>query len=194
RHRSPRHAGHPCVRSGGPEEMTSKFAPSLFALAVALAATAASAQPSGTSEALEKNFDALISSADQQQWLEQMSSEPNQVGSPHDYVALAARGLDVRGKIVLARYGGGWRGLKPKLAQEHGAIGCLIYSDPADDAYADTDVYPRGGGRPERGVQRGSVADMPIYPGDPETPGVGSVPGARRLSREQAITLLKIPT
>ena len=65
-------------------------------------------------------------------------------GMPDDYDALAQRGIDVKGKIVLARYGGGWRGLKPKLAQEHGAVGCLIYSDPADDGYADGDVYPQG--------------------------------------------------
>src|SRR5438270_3647963 len=258
---------------------------SLAALALALVSTAAVAQPSGTSQALERNFDALISSADQQQWLEQMSSEPNQVGSPHDkanadmelalfkqwgwdahierfdvlyptpisttveliapqhivlggqeppvpedptssrtagalppyvayqgdgdvtapvvyanygmpddYDALAARGIDVRGKIVLARYGGGWRGLKPKLAQEHGAVGCLIYSDPADDSYASADVYPKGGGRPEAGVQRGSVADMPTYPGDPLTPGVGATPNAKRLTRAEARTILKIPT
>ena len=256
---------------------------SIAALAFALASSAAAAQP-GAEMALERNFDALISPADQLQWLQQMSSEPNQVGSPHDkanadfelamfkswgwdahierfdvlyptpisttleliapehlalggqepavpedpssahlagalppyvayqgdgdvtapvvyvnygmpddYDALAQRGIDVRGKIVLARYGGGWRGLKPKLAQEHGAIGCLIYSDPADDSYAEADVYPRGGGRPEGGVQRGSVADMPIYPGDPLTPGVGAVPGAKRLTREEAITILKIP-
>src|SRR5947209_8373445 len=228
-----------------------KQAASLAALALALASTAVGAQPAGVAQALEQRFDALISPADQLNWLQQMSSAPNHVGSPHDkanadfelalfkqwgwdahierfdvlyptpisttvelvapqhvalggqepavpedptsantagalppyvayqgdgdvtapvvyvnygmpddYDALAARGIDVRGKIVLARYGGGWRGLKPKLAQEHGAIGCLIYSDPADDAYADTDVYPRGGGRPEAGVQRGSVAGM----------------------------------
>jgi len=257
---------------------------SLAALALALASTAV-AQPTGTSQALEKNFDSMISSADQLAWLKQMSSEPNQVGSPHDkanadfelamfkqwgwdahierfdvlyptpisttleliaptrqtlggqepaiaedpssantaaalppyvayqgdgdvtapvvyvnygmpddYDALAQRGIDVRGKIVLARYGGGWRGLKPKLAQEHGAAGCLIYSDPADDSYAEADVYPKGGGRPDQGVQRGSVADMPIYPGDPLTPGVGATPGAKRLTRAEAITLLKIPT
>ena len=256
---------------------------SIAALAFALASSAAAAQPGGQ-KALERSFDALISPADQLQWLQQMSSEPNQVGSPHDkanadfelamfkswgwdahierfdvlyptpisttlelltpehvtlggqepvvaedpssahlggalppyvayqgdgdvtapvvyvnygmpddYDALAQRGIDVRGKIVLARYGGGWRGLKPKLAQEHGAIGCLIYSDPADDSYAEADVYPRGGGRPENGVQRGSVADMPIYPGDPLTPGVGAVPGAKRLTRAEAITILKIP-
>jgi N-acetylated-alpha-linked acidic dipeptidase len=257
---------------------------SLGALALALVASPALAQPSGSSQALERDFDSLLSSADQQQWLQQMSSAPNQVGSPHDranaemelalfkqwgwdarierfdvlyptpistkvelvspqhvvlggqeppvpedptssntagalppyvayqgdgdvtapvvyvnygmpddYDALEQRGISVRGKIVLARYGGGWRGLKPKLAQEHGAAGCLIYSDPANDAYAIGDVYPKGGGRPEAGVQRGSVADMPIYPGDPLTPGVGSVAGAKRLTRETAPTILKIP-
>ena len=262
-----------------------KPAVSLAALALALVSMPLAAQPASPTQALEKNFDAMISSADQLAWLKQMSSEPNHVGSPHDkanadfqlamfrqcawdahlerfdvlyptpisttlelvapqpvklggqeppipedpsssntagalppyvayqgdgdvtapvvyvnygmpddYAALAQRGIDVRGKIVLARYGGGWRGLKPKLAQEHGAIGCLIYSDPADDSYAESDVYPRGGGRPEGGVQRGSVADMPVYPGDPLTPGVGATPGAKRLTRAQAVTLLKIPT
>jgi N-acetylated-alpha-linked acidic dipeptidase len=265
--------------------MTLRAASSLAVLAFALVASGAAAQPSGTPQALEKNFDALISTADQQQWLQQMASAPNHVGSPHDkanadmqlalfkqwgwdahierfdvlyptpisttvelvtpqhvqlggqepaiaedpttanlaaalppyvayqgdgdvtapvvyvnygmpddYDALAQRGIDVRGKIVLARYGGGWRGLKPKLAQEHGAVGCLIYSDPADDSYAEADVYPRGGGRPEGGVQRGSVADMPTYPGDPLTPGVGATPNAKRLTRAQAQTILKIPT
>ena len=262
-----------------------KQAVSLAALALALASTAAAAQPSVATQALEKNFDALINPADQLGWLQQMSSEPNHVGSPHDkanaefelamfkqwgwdahierfdvlyptpistivelvtprhvalggqepavpedpssahlagalppyvayqgdgdvtapvvyvnygmpedYDALEQRGISVKGRIALARYGGGWRGLKPKLAQEHGAIGCLIYSDPADDAYAQADVYPRGGGRPDAGIQRGSVADMPLYPGDPLTPGVGSTPGAKRLTRAEAKTLLKIPT
>jgi N-acetylated-alpha-linked acidic dipeptidase len=262
-----------------------KRSASLAALALALASTTAAAQPSGTAQALERNFDAQISSADQLAWLQQMSSAPNHVGSPHDkanadfelalfkqwgwdahierfdvlyptpistvvelvtpshvvlggqepavaedptssntagalppyvayqgdgdvtgpvvyinygmpadYDALEQRGISVRGKIVLARYGGGWRGLKPKLAQEHGAIGCLIYSDPADDSYASADVYPKGGGRPEAGVQRGSVADMPTYPGDPLTPGVGATPNARRLTRAEAKTILKIPT
>jgi N-acetylated-alpha-linked acidic dipeptidase len=115
-------------------------------------------------------------------------------GMPDDYDALEQRGISVKGKIVLARYGGGWRGLKPKLAQEHGAIGCLIYSDPADDSYAEADVFPKGGGRPDAGVQRGSVADMPTYPGDPLTPGVGATPNAKRLTRAQAVTILKIPT
>jgi len=114
-------------------------------------------------------------------------------GMRDDYAALARRGIDVKGKIVIARYGSGWRGLKPKLAQDHGAIGCIIYSDPADDGYAQGDVYPRGGTRPPFGVQRGSVADMPLYPGDPLTPGIGAVPGAKRLAREDAPTILKIP-
>ncbi len=116
-------------------------------------------------------------------------------GLPADYAALARRGIDVRGKIAIARYGAGWRGLKPKLAQEHGAVGCIIYSDPADDGYGQGDVYPKGGARPSFGVQRGSVADMTTYPGDPTTPGVGSVPGvAGRLTREASVTILKIPT
>ncbi len=115
-------------------------------------------------------------------------------GMPDDYKALARAGVDVRGKIVIARYGAGWRGLKPKLAQEHGAVGCLIYSDPADDGYASDDVYPKGPQRPADGVQRGSVQDMTTYPGDPLTPGVGAVKGvARQYTRETAPTILKIP-
>ena len=114
-------------------------------------------------------------------------------GMPDDYKDLARRGIDVRGKIVITRYGGGWRGLKPKLAQEHGAIGCLIYSDPKEDGYAQGDVYPQGGWRPAQGVQRGSVADMQLYPGDPLTPGVGSTPDAKRLAIKDAKTILKIP-
>ncbi len=102
-------------------------------------------------------------------------------GMPEDYKELARRGIDVRGKIVIARYGEGWRGLKPKLADEHGAIGCIIYSDPHDDGYARGDVYPKGGWRPAAGVQRGSVLDMPLYPGDPLTPGVGATKHAKRL-------------
>jgi N-acetylated-alpha-linked acidic dipeptidase len=262
-----------------------RVAVSLAALALALASPAVAAQPSGPAQVLEQRFDSLISTADQLAWLQQMSSEPNHVGSPHnkanadfqlalfkqwgwdahierfdvlyptpitttvelvapqritlggqeppipedpssantagalppyvayqgdgdvtapvvyvnygmpaDYDALEQRGISVKGKIVLARYGGGWRGLKPKLAQEHGAVGCLIYSDPADDSYAEADVYPKGGGRPDAGIQRGSVADMPTYPGDPLTPGVGATASAKRLSRADAKTLLKIPT
>ncbi|WP_266182844.1 transferrin receptor-like dimerization domain-containing protein [Dyella humicola] len=233
---------------------------------------------------LEQRFDAQLDPADQRAWLKQMSSEPNQVGAPHDkanaefmlakfrewgwdahietfsvlyptpkkvalelqgphpytaklsepavdgdatsgikegvlppynvyggdgditaplvyvnygmpddYKELARRGIDVRGKIVITRYGGGWRGLKPKLAQEHGAVGCLIYSDPRDDGYGEGDTYPNGGWRPADGVQRGSVADMQQYPGDPLTPGIGSAPGAKRLALKDAKTILKIP-
>ena len=114
-------------------------------------------------------------------------------GMPDDYKALASRGIDVRGKIVIARYGVGWRGLKPLLAQWHGAAGCIIYSDPAQDGYAQDDVYPKGGMRPPFAVQRGSVMDMPVYPGDPLTPGIGATADAKRLTRAEAITILKIP-
>jgi len=114
-------------------------------------------------------------------------------GMPDNYKELARRGVDVRGKIVITRYGGGWRGLKPKLAQEHGAVGCLIYSDPRDDGYGAGDTYPKGGWRPEDGVQRGSVQDMQQYPGDPLTPGVGATADAKRLAIADAKTILKIP-
>jgi N-acetylated-alpha-linked acidic dipeptidase len=114
-------------------------------------------------------------------------------GTDADYLELARRGVSVSGKIVLARYGGGWRGLKPKLAHEHGALGCLIYSDPHEDGYAAGDAYPAGGWRPANGIQRGSVADMPVYPGDPLTPGVGATPGAARLAIKDAPSLMKIP-
>ena len=114
-------------------------------------------------------------------------------GIPADYEVLQKLGVDVKGKIVIARYGGSWRGIKPKVAYEHGAIGCLIYSDPKDDGYYQGDVYPQGPYRPEHGVQRGSVMDMPIHPGDPLTPGIGATKDAKRLTREEAKTLLKIP-
>ena len=114
-------------------------------------------------------------------------------GMPEDYHQLDRYGISVKGRIVIARYGGGWRGLKPKLAAEHGALACIIYSDPRDDGYGTGDVYPKGGFRPSEGVQRGSVADLPIYPGDPLTPGVGATREARRLSIQDAKTVLKIP-
>jgi N-acetylated-alpha-linked acidic dipeptidase len=114
-------------------------------------------------------------------------------GMPDDYKELARRGVDVKGKIAITRYGGGWRGLKPKLAQTHGAIGCIIYSDPQNDGYGVGDVYPKGGWRPVDGVQRGSVADLPIYSGDPLTPGVGATKNAKRLKISEAKTILKIP-
>ncbi|MFI5196983.1 MAG: transferrin receptor-like dimerization domain-containing protein [Thermoanaerobaculia bacterium] len=114
-------------------------------------------------------------------------------GVPKDYEELEARGVDVKGKLVLARYGGSWRGIKPKVAAEHGAVGCLIYSDPRDDGYFAGDVYPKGAFRSEYGAQRGSVADMPVFPGDPLTPGVGATKDAKRLDRKDAPTLTKIP-
>jgi N-acetylated-alpha-linked acidic dipeptidase len=114
-------------------------------------------------------------------------------GMPDDYKELARRHVDVKGKIVIVRYGSGWRGLKPKLAQEHGAVGCLIYSDPRDDGYFVGDVYPKGGWRPPQSVQRGSVLDLPVAPGDPLTPGIGATKNAKRLKLEQAKTILKIP-
>jgi len=114
-------------------------------------------------------------------------------GVPDDYRVLDSLGISVRGKIVIARYGGSWRGIKPKVAAEHGAIGCVIYSDPRDDGYFDGDVYPAGPMRPWDGVQRGSVMDMPVYPGDPLSPGWASEPGSRRLAIADAQTLAKIP-
>jgi len=114
-------------------------------------------------------------------------------GVPKDYEELAQRGVDVKGKIIIARYGGSWRGIKPKVAAEHGAIGSLIYSDPRDDGYFQGDVYPKGAYRNERGAQRGSVADMPLFPGDPLTPGIGATKDAKRLAIKDAPTLTKIP-
>ncbi len=114
-------------------------------------------------------------------------------GVPADYEELERRGVDVRGKIAVARYGGSWRGIKPKVAAERGAIGCLIYSDPRNDGFYQGDVYPKGAWRNENGAQRGSVADMPVFPGDPLTPGIGSIKGAKRLKLKDAPTLTKIP-
>jgi N-acetylated-alpha-linked acidic dipeptidase len=114
-------------------------------------------------------------------------------GMPADYDRLKELGVDVKGKIVIARYGAGWRGIKPKVAYEHGAIGCLIYSDPRDDGYYAGDVYPAGPYRPEYGAQRGSVMDMPVRAGDPLTPGYGSEPGGKKIRIEDAETILKIP-
>ena len=114
-------------------------------------------------------------------------------GVPADYDELARRGISVKGAIVIAKYGGSWRGIKPKVAAERGAVGCLIYSDPRDDGYASGDVFPKGPMRPRDGVQRGSVADMPTYPGDPLTPGVGATKDAKRYTVAEAPTLTKIP-
>ena len=115
-------------------------------------------------------------------------------GRPEDYDELDAAGVSVKGAIVIARYGGSFRGTKPKLAAEHGALGCLIYSDPRDDGYFGDAVFPDGPMRSKDGVQRGSVQDLPQYSGDPLTPGTASVPGAKRLDLKDAQTLTKIPT
>jgi N-acetylated-alpha-linked acidic dipeptidase len=114
-------------------------------------------------------------------------------GIPADYEELEKQGIDVKGKVVIARYGGSWRGIKPKVAAEHGAIGCIIYSDPRNDGFYQGDVYPKGAWRSEDGVQRGSVMDMPLYPGDPLTPGIGATANAKRLAIKDAKTLTKIP-
>ncbi|HKX84979.1 MAG TPA: M28 family metallopeptidase [Pyrinomonadaceae bacterium] len=114
-------------------------------------------------------------------------------GVPADYEELEKRGIDVKGKIVISRYGGSWRGIKPKVAAEHGAVGCIIYSDPRNDGYYQGDVYPKGAWRNENGVQRGSVMDMPLHPGDPLTKGIGATKEAKRVVREKAETLTKIP-
>ena len=114
-------------------------------------------------------------------------------GIPEDYEQLERMGVSVKGKIVIARYYHSWRGIKPKVAAEHGAVGCLIYSDPHEDGFVQGDTFPAGPFRPPDGVQRGSVADMPFYPGDPLTPGVGATKNAERLKIEEAATITKIP-
>jgi N-acetylated-alpha-linked acidic dipeptidase len=114
-------------------------------------------------------------------------------GIPEDYEVLKKMGIDVRGKIVLAKYGNSWRGIKPKVAAENGAIGCIIYSDPKEDGFFQGDVYPTGAYKNESGAQRGSVLDMPLYPGDPLTPGYGATKNAKRLDYKDAPTIMKIP-
>ncbi|MFZ0807369.1 MAG: transferrin receptor-like dimerization domain-containing protein [Candidatus Sulfotelmatobacter sp.] len=113
-------------------------------------------------------------------------------GNREDYEELDRMGISVKGDIVITRYGSGWRGIKPKVAAEHGAIGCIIYSDPRGDGFFHGDDYPAGGWRSRDGVQRGSVMDTD-YPGDPLTPEVGAVPGAKRLDIKDAKTITKIP-
>jgi N-acetylated-alpha-linked acidic dipeptidase len=113
-------------------------------------------------------------------------------GNREDYEELDQMGVSVKGKIVISRYGSGWRGIKPKVAAEHGAIGCIIYTDPKGDGFYYGDEYPTGGWRPRDGVQRGSVMDTD-YPGDPLTPEIGAVPGAKRLAIKDAKTITKIP-
>ncbi|MCU1241889.1 MAG: Glutamate carboxypeptidase [Candidatus Acidoferrum typicum] len=114
-------------------------------------------------------------------------------GVPEDYEQLERMGVSVKGAIVIARYFHSWRGIKPKVAAEHGAVGCLIYSDPHEDGFVQGDTFPSGAWRPKDGVQRGSVADMPVYPGDPLTPGVGATKNAKRLNIKDAPTITKIP-
>ncbi|HEU4376749.1 MAG TPA: transferrin receptor-like dimerization domain-containing protein [Telluria sp.] len=114
-------------------------------------------------------------------------------GRPEDYEELDKRGISVKGAVVIARYGQAWRGIKPKVAAEHGAIGCIIYSDPRDDGYGGGDVFPLGPMRNQNGVQRGSVVDMPTFPGDPLTPGIGATQDAKRLAIKDAKTLTTIP-
>jgi N-acetylated-alpha-linked acidic dipeptidase len=114
-------------------------------------------------------------------------------GVPEDYEQLERMGVSVKGAIVIARYFHSWRGIKPKVAAEHGALGCLIYSDPHEDGFVQGDTFPTGAWRPKDGAQRGSVADMPVYPGDPLTPGVGATKDAKRLDIKDAPTITKIP-
>jgi N-acetylated-alpha-linked acidic dipeptidase len=114
-------------------------------------------------------------------------------GVPEDYEQLERLGVSVKGAIVIARYGASWRGIKPKVAAEHGAVGCIIYSDPHDDGYFMGEVFPQGAWRNRDGVQRGSVMDMPVYPGDPLTPGIGATANAKRLELKEAPTITKIP-
>jgi N-acetylated-alpha-linked acidic dipeptidase len=115
-------------------------------------------------------------------------------GNVDDFRRLEQEGISVKGKIVIARYGKGWRGLKPQLAQAHGAIGTLIYSDPAEDGYSTGAAYPDGPARPPQGIQRGSVENLSFFQGDPLTPGVGATENAKRLTRETSPVILKIPT
>ena len=114
-------------------------------------------------------------------------------GRPEDYEELDRTGVSARGAIVIVRYGGSFRGTKPKIAAEHGAVGCIIYSDPRDDGYFGDEVFPNGPMRNPQGVERGSVEDLPVYSGDPLTPGIAAVPGAKRLAISEAATLTKIP-
>ena len=114
-------------------------------------------------------------------------------GLPEDYEVLDRRGISVKGAIIIARYGHSWRGIKPQVGAEHGAIGCIIYSDPRDDGYAGGEVFPKGAYRPKEGVQRGSVQDSSVYMGDPLTPGIGATADAKRVPIKDAQTLTKIP-
>ena len=113
-------------------------------------------------------------------------------GTRDDYEELDRLGVSVKGAVVIARYGGAWRGIKPKVAAEHGAVGCIIYSDPANDGYGVAESFPKGAGRPKDGVQRGGVNDT-AFPGDPLTPGIGATKDAKRLDRKDTPIITKIP-
>ena len=114
-------------------------------------------------------------------------------GREEDFDWLASKGVDVEGKVCLIRYGKVFRGLKVRAAQEHGAVGVLLYSEPDDDGYRKGDVYPKGPYRPRTGVQRGSIMFISHLVGDPLTPGWAATKGARRLRREECAWLPKIP-
>ncbi|HTC40066.1 MAG TPA: transferrin receptor-like dimerization domain-containing protein, partial [Candidatus Acidoferrales bacterium] len=114
-------------------------------------------------------------------------------GTPEDYEVLERRGISVKGAIVIARYGRSWRGIKPLVGAEHGAVGCIIYSDPRDDGYSGGPTFPKGPWRPQEGVQRGSVQDSAVFMGDPLTPGYGATADAKRVPLKDAQSLTKIP-
>ena len=114
-------------------------------------------------------------------------------GTPEDYEVLDRRGISVKGAIVIARYGRSWRGIKPLVGAEHGAVGCIIYSDPRDDGYSGGPTFPKGPWRPKDGVQRGSVQDSAVFMGDPLTPGYGATADAKRVPLKDAQSLTKIP-
>lgn len=114
-------------------------------------------------------------------------------GVPEDYELLERRGISVKGAIVIARYGRSWRGIKPLVGAEHGAVGCIIYSDPRDDGYSGGATFPQGPWRPKDGVQRGSVQDSTVFMGDPLTPGIGATEDAKRLPLKDAQSLTRIP-
>jgi len=114
-------------------------------------------------------------------------------GIPDDYEELAKLGIDVKGKIVIAKYGNSWRGIKPKVAYEHGAIGCIIYSDPKEDGFFQGEVYPKGPFKNDAGAQRGSVVDLPLAPGDPLSNGFVADKDNPRLSVKDAPSMMKIP-
>jgi len=118
-------------------------------------------------------------------------------GTLADFNRLEKMGESVKGKIVIVRYGANFRGVKVYIAQQRGAVGVLIYSDPADDGYFKGDTYPQGPWRPESGVQRGAVQFLFKYPGDPQTPGVAStmtLPDSARVPMAGNVSVPTIPS